>query len=166
MKHLFVVLSGQFCAQSHLQLLLDCLLLLTARGHVINILPWSQRKLSLTFSLYFLLLGPCFCLFCPFSSGHFELNWQSEPRPFCFSDIDDSWLASGSVDGFINQSFARSHARCSIGINMRRDGDMVVVNVMCHEESSAREDSSIYTDPLKAPSSYAPALHLALGPKN
>ena len=40
-------LNGQFCAQSSLQLFLDCLVLLTARGHLINILPWSQRKLSL-----------------------------------------------------------------------------------------------------------------------
>ena len=39
-------LSGQFCAQSPLQLFLGCFVLLIARGHLTNILPWSQRKLS------------------------------------------------------------------------------------------------------------------------
>ena len=40
-------LSGQFCAQSLLELFLDCLLLLIARGHLLNILLEPQRKLFL-----------------------------------------------------------------------------------------------------------------------
>ena len=108
-------LSVQFCAQSPLQLFLpaasDC-----TRPRYKHSPMVSEEVVPHFFTLSS--PPPCFCLLCPFSSGHLELNWQSEPRPFCFSDIDDSWLASGSVEGFINQSFARSHARCSIGINM------------------------------------------------
>ena len=123
-------LSGQFCAQSPLKLFLDCLLLLIARGHLLNILPEPQRKLFLrSFLGHGSLLARLESLGRP--------SWRLRKRLFArlvFRVRPNSALQPICVLRF-----------CSVCRGARRlqtcgkDSAVPVLNVPCHGGSSARD---------------------------